>query len=108
MSERNWTPTSTDESGPPSATEGAAELDQIEQGQAPLAVGMVMLSACVATCTGLPASLVWTTKLKLPAAPGVPEITPVVGFRVRFAGREPLAMDHLYGGVPPLAARVAE
>jgi hypothetical protein len=45
-------------------------------------------------------------KLDVPVAVGVPEITPVA-VRVSPAGSVPLAIDQEYGGVPPVAARVA-
>src|SRR5262249_12498645 len=47
-------------------------------------------------------------KFDVPLAVGVPEITPELGASVNPAGSAPLAIAHVYGGVPPLAARVAE
>jgi hypothetical protein len=47
-------------------------------------------------------------KFETPVAVGVPEITPVPAVSASPAGSAPLAIDHVYGGVPPLAARVAE
>ena len=52
------------------------------------------------------ASLTWTVKLLVPEVVGVPEIVPPVE-RVNPAGRVPDTTDHLYGGVPPVAASVA-
>jgi len=69
---------------------------------------MVMLSDLVAVCTGLLASLTWAVKLKVPAPVGIPLITPLPGFSDKPAGREPLAIDQVYGSVPPLAVNVAE
>ena len=48
------------------------------------------------------------TASDVPAAVGVPEITPVAEFRARPAGSVPEDMDHVLGVVPPLAARVCE
>jgi hypothetical protein len=39
---------------------------------------------------------------------GVPLITPVLRFNDKPGGRDPLEIDHVYGGVPPLAASGAE
>jgi hypothetical protein len=38
---------------------------------------------------------------------GVPAIAPVEAFNIRPAGNAPLVSDHLYGGVPPVAAKTA-
>lgn len=57
-------------------------------------------------CTGLLLSLALTTKVDVPLAVGVPEITPVPAARVSPAGKLPDAIDHAYPGVPPLAAKV--
>ena len=62
----------------------------------------------VAVCTGLPASLTWSVTVLVPAMVGTPEITPVVEFRVRPVGKDPVAIDHVYGDIPPLAVSVAE
>src|SRR5215475_10570516 len=48
-----------------------------------------------------------TVTLDTPIAVGVPEITPVLAASVSPAGNAPLAIDHVYGGVPPLAVSVA-
>ena len=45
-----------------------------------------------------------TVKLNVPAADGVPEITPLP-FKFKLFGRLPLAIDHVIGAVP-VAARV--
>jgi hypothetical protein len=47
-------------------------------------------------------------KLNVPIVVGVPEITPLLLLSVSPVGSEPLAIDHVYGEVPPLAASVAE
>ena len=67
-----------------------------------------MLSAFVAFCAGLPESVTMAVKLYVPVAVGVPEITPVAALSNRPGGKEPEAIDQLYGGVPPLAASVCE
>jgi hypothetical protein len=36
---------------------------------------------------------------------GVPLIAPVAAFNIRPAGNVPLVSDHVYGGVPPVAAK---
>lgn len=53
-------------------------------------------------------SFTWIVKLELPAALGVPEITPLLPARLRPPGSEPEATLHVYGGVPPEAWRFAE
>ena len=54
-------------------------------------------------------SLTVTAKLVNELAPGVgmPLITPVE-LRVRPGGKDPITVQLLYGGVPPLAVKVAE
>ena len=71
------------------------------------AATMVMLKALVAVCAGVPASVTRTVKLKVPAAVGVPEMTPLP-LSVNPVGSVPLAIDQVYGNVPPFATRVAE
>jgi hypothetical protein len=46
-----------------------------------------------------------TVKLDVPAVVGVPDIAPVVPFKLKPAGRLPLAIDHVIG-VVPVARRV--
>ncbi len=55
---------------------------------------MEMLNAWVAVWTGLPESVTFTVKVKVPAAVGVPEITPAL-LKDRPAGKDPLASDHV-------------
>jgi hypothetical protein len=66
-----------------------------------LKAGAVMTidSAAVADPDAL--SVTFTLKLEEPAVVGLPEIVPPA--RLSPAGRDPLATDHVYGGVPPLA-----
>jgi hypothetical protein len=69
---------------------------------------IVILRDLVSVCMGLLASLTWAVKLKVPAPVGVPLMTPLLAFSVKPTGREPLAIDQVYGMVPPVAASVAE
>ncbi len=50
-------------------------------------------------------SVTRTVKLLDPALPGVPDIVPPAA-RLKPAGSDPLATDHVYGGVPPEAPSV--
>ena len=53
-------------------------------------------------------SATWNVRAVLVAVcVGVPEIAPVEAFKVRPVGRVPLVSDHIYGGVPPAAAKTA-
>jgi hypothetical protein len=72
-----------------------------------LVAATIILSALVVAAAGLAESVTRTVKLKVPAAVGVPLITPVLA-RLRPLGNEPLAIDHVYAGVPPLAVSVAK
>src|SRR5208282_1802686 len=105
-SERNFTPSSTALSGPPSTSPGIAVVGQIVTTSGGDATAR--LSALVALWTGLLASLTCTVKLKTPAPVGDPVITPSPALSIRPEGRDPLATDQLYGKVPPLAASVVE
>ncbi len=56
-------------------------------------------------------ALSWTVTLKkeVPATAGVPLIMPLEDPRVKPLGSDPaLTVQFLYGGVPPVAAKVAE
>ena len=46
-------------------------------------------------------STTMSVKLNAPWAVGVPEITPVEGFSVRPGGKAPVAMENVYGPMPP-------
>jgi hypothetical protein len=50
-------------------------------------------------------SVTLAVKVYAPAVVGVPEIAPLPA-SVRPGGKDPLATDHAYGGLPPVAARV--
>jgi hypothetical protein len=67
-----------------------------------------MFKPLSAVWAGLPESVTWTVKLKAPVVVGVPEMTPVPLLSPRPVGSEPLVIDHVYGGVPPLAVSVSE
>jgi len=49
-------------------------------------------------------SVALTVKFEFPVADGVPLICPA-GLTDKPAGKAPVEIDHVYGGVPPLAAR---
>ena len=53
-------------------------------------------------------SVALKVKLDAPGVVGVPSICPRCGSRLRLAGNCPLASDHEYGGVPPVAFSEAE
>jgi hypothetical protein len=65
---------------------------------------IVMLNTAVAVFDA--ESVTFTVKLDVPAAVGVPEMTLLV--RPSPGGNEPEMMLHVYGGVPPVAAREYE
>ena len=54
---------------------------------------------------GCEVSTAWRVKLKVPAAVGVPVMTPA-GVREMPAGSWPALIDQAYGVVPPVAASV--
>ena len=59
-----------------------------------------------ALVTELPlASVTFTTKLKVPAVEGVPEIEPACASE-RPGGSDPLSINHENSGLPPTAAKV--
>jgi hypothetical protein len=53
-------------------------------------------------------SVAVTVKIDIPAADGIPEITPVEAFRLNPAGKPPEMMDHVSAPVPPAADNVCE
>jgi hypothetical protein len=66
-----------------------------------------MLRLAVAVLAGALESATRTVKETVPAAVGVPVISPAP-FKLKPAGKEPADSDQLYGAVPPLAARGEE
>jgi hypothetical protein len=60
----------------------------------------------VADCTEELESITFTTKPKLPADVGVPEIAPDAADRLRPGGSWPEETLQVYGAVPPLMVRV--
>jgi hypothetical protein len=69
-----------------------------------------MLRFADAVClVGDSLSVTVTVKLTVPVKVpvGVPEIAPVLAFKDRPAGRLPVVIDHVYGVMPPAAAKVA-
>jgi hypothetical protein len=72
------------------------------------AAATAILNVCVAVCAvGVVESVTFTVKPKAPEAVGVPEIMPVEAFKLRPGGKEEEVIDHVYGVVPPVAARLA-
>ena len=65
-----------------------------------------MLRAFVAVCAGEAESVALIVTLLVPAAVGVPEITPVLAPSVSPAGNEPTRTDQAIAPVPPLAVRL--
>ena len=63
------------------------ELVVIDKGDS-----MVMLRGAIAVAGGDSESLTCTVKFEVPLVAGVPEITPLLAFRVKPAGRLPLMM----------------
>ena len=66
---------------------------------------IVRESAAVADADAL--SITLTVTFAVPAVVGVPDIVPPAA-RVSPAGSDPLAIVHVYGGVPPVALSVCE
>ena len=57
---------------------------------------------------GVLESATWNVRAAfVTACVGVPVIAPVAAFNMRPAGSVPLVSDHVYGGVPPVAAKTA-
>jgi hypothetical protein len=50
-------------------------------------------------------STTWAVKVNVPAAVGVPVMAPVEGFSVKPVGSEPLVIENVYGGTPPVATK---
>jgi len=48
----------------------------------------------------------WMVKVKVPAAVGIPEMTPLTPLSPRPFGKAPPVTDHTYGGTPPVPASV--
>ena len=69
---------------------------------------MVIVRALVADICGDDVSVTFTVNDEVPDVVGVPEIFPVVPVKVKPAGRDPDRIDHVYGVVPPVAAKVPE
>jgi hypothetical protein len=66
-----------------------------------------IVNACVIVRGGFAESVSWSVKLLVPVAVGVPEMTPVLGFKVSPAGSEPLITDHVSGLTAPEADTAA-
>ena len=68
--------------------------------------GALIVSDRLAVADADALSVTFTAKLAVPAAVGVPDI--VLPVRLRPAGSDPLATDHVYGAVPPVALSSCE
>ena len=71
------------------------------------AAAIVMLTDFEVVCGVCEESLTRTVKEVVPAIVGVPPIWPVEAVKPRPVGSDPEVIDHEYGAVPPVAARVA-
>src|SRR5215831_18394121 len=99
-SDWNFTPSDTAAGSPPSMIAGVGLVGQIIAVVEP----MVTLRVWVALCAP---AVTWTVKLVVPFVVGVPEMMPAVEERASPIGSVRLAIDQVYGGVPPMAVRVA-
>src|SRR5215813_5741306 len=99
----NFTPSSTAPGSPPSTIAGTGLDGQIMK--APWLT--VMLRGLVTLSPADEATR--TVKFDVPGVVGVPEMTPTPTPEERLspAGSVPLAIDQVYGGVPPVAVRLA-
>lgn len=69
----------------------------------------VIVNALVTLWAGLEESVTWIENVLGPSGPaGVPEITPVDGFKSNPCGNGPEANLQVYGVAPPLTATVCE
>jgi hypothetical protein len=80
--------------------------DRVNPGTTAATTEMVRLAVAVSGVVSESATPM--VKLEVPAAVGVPEITPVLALSVKPAGRLPVLTLHVYGATPPLAASVCE
>ena len=83
---------------------GSEALEIAKVGAAAL---MTMLSAVVTEFGGVAESVTFTAMGEVPAAVGVPVMAPVLGLKVRPAGRVPVARLQVTAPVPPADCRVA-
>ena len=69
---------------------------------------MMMLRFAEALLVGDSLSVTVTVKFTVPVKVplGLPEITPVLGFKDSPAGRLPVVTAHVYGEIPPAACSV--
>ena len=65
---------------------------------------ITMLQFAVFVPAALPVeSTTWAVKLNVPAVVGVPVMAPVDELSVKPAGNEPVMIENVYGGTPPVA-----
>src|SRR5215472_3724260 len=98
----NLTPSSSELSGPPSATTGTVRLGQSEK----LAVLLTLIDR-LAVAVREAESVTLMVKLLLPVAVGLPEIAPELLLSERPAGSAPEMIDQVYGVDPPEAVTIA-
>src|SRR5262249_29686998 len=96
----NFTPSSTAPGSPPSTIAGTGLDGQIMK----VPAVTVMLRALVTFCAP---AVTRTVKVAVPAAVGAPGSARARGVRAGRGGGGPRAGAGVWGGVPPLAARVA-
>ena len=72
-----------------------------------LSSGLIVMARAFAA-VAVAMSFIWTVKLEVAAAPGVPVMEPAGEFRDKPAGSAPPLTDHVYGGVPPENCNVCE
>ena len=63
---------------------------------------MLQFAVVVPACEPVE-STTCAVKLNVPAVVGVPVIAPVEAFNVNPGGNDPLMIENVYGGVPPVA-----
>ena len=63
---------------------------------------MLQFAVVVPACEPVESTTL-AVKLNVPAWVGVPVIAPVEVFSVKPGGNEPLVMENVYGGTPPVA-----
>jgi hypothetical protein len=79
----------------------------MESGDTP-AGEIVAINAFVAVSAVELESFTWIVTETAPAWVGVPLSRPVEEFRVTPVGKDPVAIDQVYGAVPPAAVKAAE
>ena len=81
--------------------------EAVEMAKGGAAALMVMLKGIAAELGGLAESVAVIVTAEVPAAVGVPAMAPVLGFRVRPAGRVPVVRLQVTAPVPPIDCKAA-